>query len=82
MSDNSIPTKTDMPLPKTLVAYQANIDHVVEPSPSSLRMEEEDPYVLPAWKVESSHSQDYVDDVFLSDEAILEAMSRIEQDWE
>ena len=34
-SDNSIPAETDMLLHTTLVVYQANIDHVVEPSPSS-----------------------------------------------
>ena len=49
-----------------MVAYQANIDHVV----------------LTAWEVESSHSHDFLDDVFPSDEAILEAMSGIEQTWE
>ena len=35
-----------------------------------------------AWVVESSHSHDCLDDVFPSDEAILEAMSGIEQHWE
>ena len=74
--------ETDVPMPTTLVVYQANIDHVVEPSPSSSWMEEEDPYVLPTWEVESSHSHDFLDDFFSSDEAILEAMSRIEQPWE
>ena len=38
--------------------------------------------MLLAWVVESSHSQDCLDDVFPSDEAILEAMSGIEQPWE
>ena len=45
-------------------------------------MEEEDPYVLPAWEVESSHSHDSLDDVFPSDAAILEAMSGVEPPWE
>ena len=40
-------------------------------------MEEEDAYVLSTWVVESSHSQDCLDDVFPLDEAILEAMSGI-----
>ena len=71
-----------MPFPTTLVAYQANIDHVVDPSPSSSQMEEEDLYVLPPWVVDSSHSHDYLDDVFPLDEAILKAMSGIEQPWE
>ena len=34
-SDNSMPTETDVSFPTTLSAYQANIDHVVDPSPSS-----------------------------------------------
>ena len=34
------------------------------------------------WAVDSSHSQYFLDDVFPSDEAILEAMSGIEQPWE
>ena len=38
--------------------------------------------MLPSWEVESSHSQDYLDDVYSSDEAVLEAMSRMEQPWE
>ena len=59
-----MPVKIDMPFTATMVAYQVNLDHVVEPSPSSSRTEEENPYVLPAWEVESSHSQDCLDDVF------------------
>ena len=47
-----------MPLSTTLVAYQANIGPVVDPSPSSSWMEEEDPYALPSWAVASSHSHD------------------------
>ena len=39
---------------------------------------EEDPYVLPAWVFNSSHAHDFVDSVFLSDEAIIEAMPRVE----
>ena len=49
-----MPVKTTVPFPATLVVYQVNLDHVVEPSPSSSWMEEEDAYVLPAWVVESS----------------------------
>ena len=45
-------------------------------------MEEEDPSVLPAWEVQSSHAHDYLDMVFPSDEAIIEAMSRVEPPWE
>ena len=81
-STSSMPIETDVPFPTTMVAYQANLDHVVEPSPSSSWMKEEDLYVLLAWEVESSNSQDFLDDVFSSDEAIIEAMFGIEQPWE
>ena len=70
-SASSVPVKTDVSLPTTMVACQVNLDHVVDPSPSSLQMDEEDPYVLPAWVVESSHSHNFLDDVFPSDESFL-----------
>ena len=69
------PIEMGVLLPAAMIAYQANLDCVAEPSPSSLRMEEEDPYVFPAWTVESYHAHDCLDDVFPSDEAIVEAMS-------
>ena len=45
---SSEPIVTDVTLLATMVAYQANVGCVAEPSPSSSRTEEEDPYVLPA----------------------------------
>ena len=72
------PIKTNVPLPTTMIAYQANIECVAEPSPSSSRTEEEGPYVLPAWAFESSHAHDFLDSIFPSDEAIIEAMSGVE----
>ena len=73
-STPSEPIVTNVPLPATMIAYQANLKCVAEPSPSSSRMEEEDPYVLPAWVVQSSHVHDFLDTVFPSDEEIIEAM--------
>ena len=73
---------TDVPFPATMVAYQDNIRSVAEPSTSSSWMEEEDPYVLPAWAIQSSHTQDCLDTVFPSDEAIIEAMFGVEPPWE
>ena len=52
LSTSSMPTETNMSLPTTMVAYQANFDQVVEPSPSSSWTEEEDPYMLPAWELD------------------------------
>ena len=63
-STSSVPTKNGMSFPATMVAYQVNLEQVAYPSPSSSRTEERDPYVLPAWEVESSHSHDFLDDVF------------------
>ena len=45
-STPSEPIMTNVPLPATMIAYQANLECVADPSPSSLRMEEEEPYVL------------------------------------
>ena len=75
---SSEPIVIDVSFPATMVAYQANLGCVAEPSLSSLRMEEEDPYVLPAWVVQSSHVHDCLDSVFPSDEEIIEAMSGVE----
>ena len=76
------PIETDVPFPATMIAYQANLDQVAKPSPSSSRTEEEDPYVLPTWAVESSYAHDFLDDVFPSDEAIIESMLGVEPPWE
>ena len=38
--------------------------------------------MLLAWAVQYSHAHDYLDSVFLSDEAIIEAMSGVEPPWE
>ena len=38
--------------------------------------------MLPTWAVESSHAHDFLDDVFPSDEAIIEAIFGVELPWE
>ena len=38
--------------------------------------------MFPAWVVESSHAHDCLNNVFPSDETIIEAMSRVEPPWE
>ena len=52
------PIRMDVSFPTAMIAYQANLECVAKPSPSSSRTEEEDPYVLPAWEFESSHTHD------------------------
>ena len=38
--------------------------------------------MLPAWAFKSSHAHDFLDSVFPSDEAIIEAISGVEPPWE
>ena len=63
-SPSNGPIEIDVLFPATIIPYQANLDCVAEPSPSSLQMEEEDLYVLLAWEVESSHTHDFLDSFF------------------
>ena len=63
-SPSNGPIETDVWFPAAMITYQTNLDCVAEPSPSSLRTKEEDPYVLPAWAVEFSHAHDFLDDFF------------------
>ena len=72
----------DVPLPAAMISYQVNLNLVAKPSPSSSWTKEEDPSMIPTWAVESSHSHDFLDDVFPSDEAIIEAMFGVEPPWE
>ena len=70
-STPSEPIMTNVSLPATMIAYQANLKSVAEPSPSSSQTEEEDPYVLLAWAVQSSHAHDYLDIVSLQMKRLL-----------
>ena len=81
-SPSSESIETSMSLPAVMIAYQANLEFSAEPCSSSSQTEEEDPYVLPAWAVQSSHAHDCLDMVFPSDEAIIEAMTGVEPPWE
>ena len=63
--------ETSVQLSAVMIAYQANLQSAAEPCYSSSRTEEEDPYVLLAWAVQSSHAHNYLDTVFPSDEAII-----------
>ena len=49
-NNSSEPVMMDVLFPAAMITYQANLMCVVDPSPSSSRMEE-DPYVLLAWEV-------------------------------
>ena len=62
LSTSSDPVMTDVLLPAAMIAYQDNLKCVVEPSPSSSWMEEEDPYAFPFWEVFSSQSHDCLDE--------------------
>ena len=64
LSEVTIPTKTDMSFPTTMVAYQSNIDTVLESIPYSSQTEEQEPYAFLTWVVSSSHSHDCLDHIF------------------
>ena len=81
-STPSNPIMTDVMFPVAMISYQSNLESSAEPSPSSSWIEEEDPYVLSTWAVQSSHVHKYLDTVFPLDEAIIEAMSGVEPPWE
>ena len=81
-SPSSEAIETSVPLPAVMIAYQANLQSAAEPCSSSSQREEEYPYVLPAWAVQSSHAHDCLDMVFPSDEVIIEARLGVEPPWE
>ena len=64
------------------VAYKVICDSIVESSPSSPRMEEEDPFALLSWVITSSSSHNFLENVFPFDEAILKALNGPERPWE
>ena len=70
-SPSSESIKTSVPLPVVMIAYQDNLQSTVEPCSSSSLTEEEYPYVLPAWEVQSSHAHDCLDTVFLQMKRLL-----------
>ena len=67
-----IPTKMGMPFSTMVISYQSTLGLIVDPSPSSSQMEEEDSFAQPSWAVASSHSHDFFNDTFPSDEANIE----------
>ena len=67
------------PAENTYSAIQSeSISHICPPTEGEL-----DPYSLPEWvAIPSSSSHDFLNDVLLSDEAIIEAMTLSERPWE
>ena len=71
-----------MSLSTAEATYQATLDLTMDLGLSTSWKEEEDIFAFPALAVVSSFSHDFHDDIFPSDEAILEAMTSLEQAWE
>jgi hypothetical protein len=69
------------PLSAVEVAYQAIQQAMTDPDQTPSVMEEDDIFPEPVWAQNSSSSQDYLDIVFPSDEAIIEAMVGAERPW-
>ena len=67
------------PAEKTYSKIQSeSVSHICPPM-----VDELDPYSFPEWAaIPSSSSHDFLNDVLLSDEAIIEAMALSERPWE
>jgi hypothetical protein len=71
-----------MPLSAVEVTYQAIQHTTADPDQTPAWTEEDDQYPEPIWAHNSSTSQDCLDIVMPSDEAIIEAMTGSERPWE
>jgi hypothetical protein len=69
------------PLSAAEVAYQAIQRAMTDPNQTPSVMEEDDLFPEPVWAQNSSISQDCLDTIFPSDEAIIEAMVGSERPW-
>jgi hypothetical protein len=65
-----------MPLSAVEITYQAIQQATIDSDLTSSWMEEDDQFPEPIWAHNSSTSLDFLDIVFPSDEAIIEAMTR------
>jgi hypothetical protein len=71
-----------MPLSATEITYQAIQQATADSDPDFFMDEEDDQFPEPIWAHNSSTSLDFLDIVFPSDEAIIEAMTGPERPWE
>ena len=70
------PHEPEVPLSAVEVAYQAITQATVDPIPDRLTVSDDlEEVYFPAWEENSSHSENCLDTILPSDEAILEAMS-------
>jgi hypothetical protein len=70
------------PLSVAEVAYQAIQQATTDPDQTPTITEEDDLFPEPIWAQNSSNSQDCLDIILPSYEAIIEAMVRDERPWE
>jgi hypothetical protein len=71
-----------IPLSTMEIAYQVVLDSSIDPDPITSPMDEEDPILRPVWATSLSCSNDFLDENFPSDEAILEAMNGSDRPWD
>ena len=71
-----------MPLSVAKIVYQAILDSSTDPDPVTSQTDEGDPILRPLWATSLSCSHDFLDEIFLSDESILEAMNVSERPWD
>jgi hypothetical protein len=72
----------DTPLFAAEVSYQTIQQATTDSDKNPLRTEEDNHNPEPVWAQNSSNSQDYLDTVMPSDEAIIKAMNEFKRPWE
>jgi hypothetical protein len=71
-----------MPLLAANILYQVFLDSSVDLNPVTSPIDKEDPVLRPVWATSLYCSHDFLDDTFLSDEAIIEAMNGFSKPWD
>jgi hypothetical protein len=71
-----------MPLSMVEVAFQVDLNTIVDTDPWSSQTNEEDPVIEPVWATQSSCSHDFLEYTLTSYESILEAMNGPYRPWE
>jgi hypothetical protein len=71
-----------MPLSVAEIEYQAIIESSVNPDPITSPTDKEDPILSPIWPTSLTCSHDFLNETFLSNESILEAMNSSKRPWD
>jgi hypothetical protein len=71
-----------MPLLVVEIEYQVVIESSIDPDSVTSSTDKEDPILRPIWATLLTCSHDFLNETFLSNEAILEAMNSSKRPWD